>query len=72
MKILAIAASNSLQSINKKLLTHVATLLAPLDVELIDINKYEVPIYSIDKEIEKSIGLQNEVNKYLSFDMSFG
>lgn len=55
MKILAIAASNSLQSINKKLLTHVATLLAPLDVELIDINKYEVPIYGIDKEIEKGI-----------------
>lgn len=55
MKILALAASNSSTSINKKLVQHAARLLesglVPVTtVEVIDLNDYEMPIYSTDRE----------------------
>jgi len=60
MKILALAASNSRQSINKKLVTYAAGLLETglidnADVEIIDINDYEMPIYSADREQDNGI-----------------
>ncbi|WP_426357896.1 NADPH-dependent FMN reductase [Pseudocolwellia sp. HL-MZ19] len=52
MKILAFAASSSKNSINKKLATYAANLAENAEVEVIDINDYEMPIFSEDKEKE--------------------
>ena len=50
MKLLAFAASSSSKSINKKLATYAASLVADATVETIDINDYEMPLFSQDKE----------------------
>lgn len=50
MKILAFAATNNSQSINKQLVTYAASLAANASVEIIDINDYELPIFSQDRE----------------------
>lgn len=55
MKILAFAASNSRSSINKSLVTYAANLVENAEVDLIDINDYEMPIYSSDRENESGI-----------------
>lgn len=55
MKILAFAASNSRSSINKSLVTYAASLVENAEVDLIDINDYEMPIYSSDRENETGI-----------------
>lgn len=62
MKILAFAASNSSQSINKQLIAYAARLLADglidnltVEVETIDINDYEMPIYSSDRERDSGV-----------------
>ena len=52
MKVLAFAASSSSNSINKKLVTYAASLLSNAEVEILDINDYEMPLYSEDKEKE--------------------
>ncbi len=52
MKILAFAASSSRNSINKKLARYAASLVSGADVEVIDLNDFELPIYSQDKEKE--------------------
>lgn len=52
MKVLAFAASNSKKSINKTLANYAANLIENADVELLDINDYEMPIFSIDREQE--------------------
>ncbi|MEM1386213.1 MAG: NAD(P)H-dependent oxidoreductase [Pseudomonadota bacterium] len=54
MKTLAFAASNHSQSINRALVGYAAGRLQSMypqaEVEFIDINEYEMPIYSIDRE----------------------
>lgn len=55
MKLLAFAASNSRHSINKKLVTYATNLMKNVEVDLIDINDYTMPMFSIDLEIESSI-----------------
>ena len=55
MKILAFAASSSKNSINKKLVSYAATLLSDDHVEILDLNDYETPLYSIDKEESQGI-----------------
>lgn len=60
MKVLAFAASNSQKSINKQLVTHAASvlqseILESTAVEIIDLNDFEMPIYSIDRETETGI-----------------
>lgn len=56
MKILAFAATNSSQSINKQLVSYAADQLAvqssDADIEIIDINDYELPLFSIDREAQ--------------------
>ena len=44
MKILAFAASNSTQSINRQLLGFATTLIEGADIETLDINDYEMPL----------------------------
>lgn len=52
MKLLAFAASNSKKSINQKLVRHAAGLVAGAEVEVLDLNDYELPLFSVDKEAE--------------------
>ena len=52
MKLLAFAASSSKKSINKELVTYAASLLEGADVEVLDLNDYELPLFSVDKEVE--------------------
>ncbi len=53
--IIAFAGSNSKTSINKKLVTYVANQVENVDIEILDLNDYEMPIYGIDYETEKGI-----------------
>ncbi len=60
MRVLAFAASSSRHSINKALVRHaVARLkgeyLTDVEIEFLDLNDYEMPIYSIDREREGGI-----------------
>jgi len=55
MKILAFAASNHSNSINKQLVFHISGKFEGYDVELLDINDYEMPIYSIDREVSGGV-----------------
>ncbi|MBI3231407.1 MAG: NAD(P)H-dependent oxidoreductase [Burkholderiales bacterium] len=52
MKLLAFAASNSKKSINKQLVQYAASLVADAQVEVLDLNDYELPLFSIDREAE--------------------
>ncbi len=49
-KILAFGASNSSDSINKQLAKYAASLFKGATVDLVDLNDYEMPIYSKDRE----------------------
>jgi chromate reductase len=50
MKIIAFAGSNSINSKNKQLVNYTLKAFPEFEIELIDINDYEMPLYSIDKE----------------------
>jgi len=54
-KILAFGASSSKTSINKQLATYTANQFQNASVEILDLNDYEMPIFSIDKEKENGI-----------------
>lgn len=54
MKILAFAASNSKNSINQLVVSYATSLLPHAETELIDLNDYELPIFSVDRE--KALG----------------
>ena len=62
LKILAFAATNSRDSINKALISYAARLLADEEVEIIDINEYEMPLYSVDRERE--IGIPEQARRF--------
>ena len=51
-KLLALAGSSSKNSINKKLASYAATLFEGVEVEILDLNDYELPLFSVDKEKE--------------------
>ncbi len=60
MKILAFAATTSKHSINKQLIGYAARILEDqpgldVTVETIDLNDYEMPIYSIDRQNEGGV-----------------
>ena len=52
MKLLAFAASSSKTSINKQLITYAVTLLVDCQAEILDLNDYELPLFSEDREKE--------------------
>ena len=54
-KIIAFGASSSKQSINKQLVTFAANQFQNASVEILDLNDYEMPIFSVDKEKENGI-----------------
>lgn len=49
-KIIAFAASSSSRSINKQLVSYAASLLADVEAEILDLNDYELPLFSVDRE----------------------
>ena len=63
-KIIAFAGSNSKQSINKQLVTYTSSLLNDTMAEVIDLNDYELPLFSVD--IEKEQGYPENARKFLS------
>lgn len=60
MKILAFGASNSSKSINKKFVTSVSKYYKELEdiKEIIDLNDYAMPVFSVDLEAEIGIPQQ--------------
>lgn len=54
-KIIAFAGSSSKNSINKQLATYAANLFQNAEVEILDLNDYEMPLFSVDKEKEDGI-----------------
>ncbi len=57
MKILVFAASNSSTSINKKFVTSVSRYYKEVHdrIEILDLNDYEMPLYSKDREVAHGI-----------------
>lgn len=55
MKILAFAGSNSEVSINKKLVTFASSFFPNDEVEIVDLNEFEMPIYKHERELENGI-----------------
>lgn len=54
-KIIAFAGSSSKTSINKQLATYAAHQFENASVEVLDLNDYEMPVFSVDKEKEHGI-----------------
>ncbi|MFZ1705911.1 MAG: NAD(P)H-dependent oxidoreductase [Saprospiraceae bacterium] len=63
MYIIAFGASTSKESINKKFAHHVSSLFAYSTFELLDLNDYPLPLFSVDVEKEKGIP-QNVIHFY--------
>lgn len=63
MKLIAFAASSSSQSINRQLVAYAADLLSGADTEILDINDYEMPLFSVDREAE--IGHPDAAKQFL-------
>lgn len=62
-KIVAFAASNSKNSINKQLATFAASLTNNIEVSILDLNDFELPLYSIDEETAN--GIPKKANSFL-------
>ena len=54
-KIIAFAGTNSKNSINKQLAKYAASQLKNVEVEVLDLNNYELPLYGIDYELANGI-----------------
>lgn len=63
MKLLALAGSSSKTSINKKLATYAAGLFNASEASIIDLNDYELPLFSVDKE--KEVGKPDVARAFL-------
>ena len=51
-KVIAFAASSSSRSINRQLVSWAVGLLDDAEVEILDLNDYELPLFSVDREDE--------------------
>lgn len=67
-KILAMGASNSSTSINRKLANYAANQVEGASVTLLDLNDYEMPIYGIDREKAEGIPALAKQFKQLILD----
>lgn len=64
MKVLAIGASSHSKSINSQLAQYAASLINNAEVELLDLNDYEMPIFSQDKE--QQIGQPEQAQQFIA------
>jgi len=71
MKVTAFGASTSKNSINKTLATYAANLVEGAEINILDLNNFENPIFSEDTEtkIGKSETAQNFINEIASSDL---
>lgn len=63
-KIIAFAGSNSKNSINKQLAEYAARQINDVEVQVLDLNDYDLPIYGIDLEVEN--GIPENAHKFLN------
>lgn len=63
-KIIAFAGTNSKSSINKKLVGYASTLVADVEVDILDLNDFELPLYGIDYELEN--GIPEKAHEFLN------
>lgn len=63
MKIIVFAGSNSSRSINKKLATYASSLFKNAEVEVLDLNEFEAPLFGVD--LESEIGQAEEAQVFL-------
>ena len=61
--IIAFAGSNSKTSINKQLATYTASLVEGAEVVVLDLNDFDLPLYSMN--IELSEGIPDDAHKFL-------
>jgi NAD(P)H-dependent FMN reductase len=61
--IIAFAGSNSKESINKQLAVYAASLVENVDVKILDLNNFELPLFGVDLEAE--IGQPKNAHKFL-------
>jgi len=54
-KIIAFGASSSKSSINKQLAIYAVGLFENVKIEILDLNDYEMPVFSVDKQAENGI-----------------
>lgn len=76
MNIIAFGASNSETSINKLLAGYTASLVEDATVDVIDLNDYELPLFSVDREKELgqpalALELFNKIGKADALIISF-
>lgn len=64
MKILAFAGSTSSHSINRKLVGHSLTFFSDNDITFLDLNDFEMPVFSVDKE--RNDGYPEHAHRLLS------
>lgn len=62
-KIIAFAGSNSNESINKQLATYAANQVSDVEIAVLDLNDYELPVYGID--YEEAHGIPDNAKKFL-------
>lgn len=60
-KIIAFAGSTSLNSINLQLVKYASKHILDVEIEILDLNKFEIPIYSIDRENESGFPKEAEL-----------
>lgn len=63
-KIIAFAGSNSKNSINKQLVAYASSLLKDFRVSILDLNDFDLPLFSVDLEKEK--GVPENAHKFLN------
>jgi len=64
MKIVAFGGSNSTQSINKHLATYAASLFENAEFEVLDLNDFAMPLFSVD--LEKEVGQHDLAKAFLA------
>ncbi|GAA4281850.1 NADPH-dependent FMN reductase [Gaetbulibacter aestuarii] len=64
-KIIAFGGSNSKNSINKQLATYASSLVQNVDVKLLDLNDFDLPLFGVDVEAEQ--GFPADAQKLLKF-----
>ena len=62
-KIIAFAGSNSKNSINKQLANYASSLVKNANIDVLDLNDFELPLYGIDLENEH--GIPDNAQKFL-------
>jgi chromate reductase, NAD(P)H dehydrogenase (quinone) len=71
MKITTLAASNNTKSINKQLALYTANLFQNAEIKILDLNDFELPIFSVERKAENGIPqlAHDFLNKFTNSDL---